>query len=167
MLAAFQSIFVISILVMPVMMWASFPIILIMLLPLGDTPLRTVQEGAILAGILGGPVLLGVCTMNYEFMVPHIDTSKFPPEKEKLAALAIKFEGMLNALNLWYMSYWTSNNRIAFGLFSALVTTFALSQATVVLNVTEAGLAKLGGIISTIVMVVILIINSSLKKANV
>lgn len=161
-----QFLFLLGILMVPIALFIALPLIV---MP-GDSHLLTWIRGwATVLGIWAGPALLCLCTMNYKFTVLRIDVSKFLPEKKELATrLAAIFEKTMDTLNVAYIAYWTRDNRIAFACLACIVTAFALSQASVSLKPFEVAGVKLGGIIILTFMVLISVIhNFRLKKANV
>lgn len=159
-----KAFFIIGIITVPVALFVALPLIM---MPGESYLVHTVRSWAITLGILGGPVMFGLCAMNYQFMTPHFELEKFRPEvRGKATRYAKLFERVMNTLEEWYEAYWTKENRIAFACLAGMTMAFALAQASFSLKPFEVAAVKLGGILSMLVMGTILFIDSRLQKAT-
>lgn len=160
MLIVLAFVFILCIAALPVLLFLALPIIV---MPGDSYQIVWLRGWAILLSVLGGPMLLGLCTMNYTFTVKHFDPEKFLPH---LREKAVRIEGVMLTLNEAYEAYWTKENRIAFACLACIVTAFALAQAPFSLKPFEVAAIKLGGIIMAAGTATIAIIYHRLKKAN-
>lgn len=139
--------------------------LLLILLPVGNEVLTMLRCAGIVLAMLLGPICIGACTMKYSFIVTAYDTRKFGDNKFA-ARCAAMFQSLNTRLNAAYEEFWTTDNRIACGLLASLTTAFAFSEVHTSFGKEWATILIKLSVAITFIVVTILAINSSLKKAN-